>query len=259
MKILTVKTRGWTANSRFEGGHNRADKRDSAFERFAPRCVHGFCVLSGGLISRSGRSRWLGAVLLMSGIAAGGAAAKAPIKISYNRDIRPVLSDNCFFCHGPDKNKRKGKLRLDAREEAIAKQAIVPGKPDHSELIKRISTAEPDDLMPPPESHKKLTAAQKDLLRRWIAEGAEYQNHWAYVPPVRPPVPAGRNGIDFLVRTRLKELVLRPSPEADRRTLLRRLCFDLIGLPPEPGQVIAFGRDKSPGACTKVVGQLLDW
>ena len=193
----------------------------------------------------------------MSGIAAGGAAAKAPIKISYNRDIRPVLSDNCFFCHGPDKNKRKGKLRLDAREEAIAKQAIVPGKPDHSELIKRISTAEPDDLMPPPESHKKLTAAQKDLLRRWIAEGAEYQNHWAYVPPVRPPVPAGRNGIDFLVRTRLKELVLRPSPEADRRTLLRRLCFDLIGLPPEPGQVIAFERDKSPDAWPKVVDQLL--
>src|SRR6267154_354922 len=158
---------------------------------------------------------------------AGTPAAASPAsksKPSYNRDIRPVLSENCFYCHGPDPNKRKGKLRLDVREEAIAKQAIVPGKPAESEVVRRILTKDPDDLMPPPESHKTLTPAQKELLRRWIAEGAEYQNHWAYVPPLKSAVPAGLNGIDFLVQKRLKEIGLKPSPEADRRTLARRLC-----------------------------------
>src|SRR5688572_21638785 len=111
---------------------------------------------------------------------AAAASSAAKSKLSYNRDIRPVLSDNCFFCHGPDPNKRKGKLRLDVREEALAKQAIVPGKPGESELVRRILTQDPDDLMPPPESHKILTPAQKELLKRWITEGAEYQNHWAY-------------------------------------------------------------------------------
>src|SRR2546426_4989573 len=140
-------------------------------------------------------TRNLGAILLLAGIASRGIAAKSPDnKISYNRDIRPVLSDNCFFCHGPDQNKRKGKLRLDVREEAIAKLAIVPGKPDESKLIQRIFTTDTDDLMPPPESHKTLTPEQKQLFRRWIAQGAEYQKHWAYVPPVKPSVPAGRNG-----------------------------------------------------------------
>src|SRR5881296_1179978 len=138
--------------------------------------------------------------------AAGSSASKS--KPSYNRDIRPVLSENCFYCHGPDPNKRKGKLRLDVREEALAKQAIVPGKPNESELVRRIFTKDTDDLMPPPESHKVLTPAQKELLRRWIAEGGEYQNHWAYVPPVKAPVPAGRNGIDFLVQKRLNEIGL---------------------------------------------------
>src|SRR5439155_19573386 len=138
--------------------------------------------------------------------AAGSSASRS--KPSYNRDIRPVLSENCFYCHGPDSNKRKGKLRLDVREEALAKQAIVPGKPNESELVRRIFTKDTDDLMPPPESHKMLTPAQKELLRRWIAEGAEYQSHWAYVPPLKPPVPADRNGIDFLVQQRLKEIGL---------------------------------------------------
>src|SRR5437867_8189888 len=160
-------------------------------------------------------------------------AAKPPEKVSYNRDIRPILSDKCFFCHGPDANKRKAKLRLDVREEAIKKEAFVPGKPDKSELIRRIFTTNTDDLMPPPESHKMLTPLQKELLRRWIAAGAEYQKHWAYLPPVKPPVPASQDGIDFLVQKRLKEAGLRPSPEADRRTLARRLYFDLIGLPPK--------------------------
>src|SRR6185503_10816638 len=187
--------------------------------------------------------------------AAGSAASKS--KLSYNRDIRPVLSENCFFCHGPDPNKRKGKLRLDVRKEALAKQAIVPGKPGESELIHRILTKDPDDLMPPPESHKILTPAQKELLKRWIAEGAEYQIHWAYVLPVKPPVPSAWNGIDFLVQKRLKAIGLKPSPEADRRTLARRLSFDLVGLPPDPGEVAAFENDKAPDAYARLVERLL--
>lgn len=185
-------------------------------------------------------------------------AAAAPAKkITYNRDIRPVLSDNCFYCHGPDKNHRKGKLRLDVREEAVAKKAIVPGSPGTSELMRRILTKDADDLMPPPDSHKKLTAAQKDLFKRWIAEGAEYETHWAYVAPKSPAVPAGRNGVDHLVQLRLKEVGLKPSPEADRRTLARRLHFDLLGLPPKPEAVEAFVNDKSTDAYAKLVEQLL--
>jgi len=178
-------------------------------------------------------------------------------KLSYNRDIRPVLSENCFFCHGPDPNKRKGKLRLDVRAEATAKQAIVPGKPDESELVKRIFTKDPDDLMPPTESHKTLTPAQKELLKRWIAEGAEYQNHWAYVTPVKPAVPSARDAIDFLVQKRLKELGLEPAPEADRRSLARRLFFDLVGLPPNPSDVSAFESEKAPDAYVSLVEKLL--
>src|SRR6266542_3344892 len=186
---------------------------------------------------------------------AGSSTAKS--RLSYNRDIRPMLSDNCFYCHGPDPGKRKGKLRLDVREEAITKQAIVPGKPGESELVRRIFTKDPDDLMPPPESHKTLTPAQKELLRRWIAEGAEYQNHWAYVPPVKPAVPADRSAIDFLVQKRLQEIGLKPSPEADRRTLARRLSFDLVGLPTNPEEASAFENDKSPAAHARLVDKLL--
>jgi hypothetical protein len=195
---------------------------------------------------------------LVAGLLAASTAFAAPAKkVDYNRDIRPVLSDNCFYCHGPDQNHRKAKLRLDVREDAIAAKAFIPGKPDQSELVKRIFTKDPDDLMPPPDSHKKLTAAQKDLFKRWIAEGAEYQTHWAYVAPKRPAVPAGKNGVDVLVQARLKEVGLKPSPEADRRTLARRLYFDLLGLPPKPEEVDAFVNDKSPDAYAKLVERLL--
>src|SRR6185503_1652220 len=155
------------------------------------------------------RARLLPAVLCFSllvpaGMSLAGSArsktSPSESKLSFNRDIRQVLSDNCFYCHGPDPNKRKGKLRLDVRAEAITKRAIVPGKPDESELIRRITTKDPDDLMPPPESHKILTPARKELLRRWIAEGAEYQSHWAYVQPIKPAVPSARDAIDFLVQ-----------------------------------------------------------
>src|SRR2546426_6243645 len=199
----------------------------------------------------------LAAVLSLPSLISTAAAAKPPDKISYNRDIRPMLSDNCFFCHGPDQKKRKAKLRLDIREDALAKNAFVPGEPDKSELIRRIFTTDTDDLMPPPASHKTLTLAQKQLLRRWIAQGAEYQKHWAYLPPVKAAVPENRNGIDFLVQQRLNVLGLKPSPEADRRTLARRLYFDLIGLPPKPGEVAAFEKDKASDAYARLVETLL--
>ncbi len=192
--------------------------------------------------------------LLTTSLAAPAARAK---KVDYNRDIRPILSDNCFYCHGPDEKKREAKLRLDVRADALAVKAFVPGKADASELVKRIFTKDADDLMPPPDSHKKLTPVQKDLLKRWVAEGAEYQTHWAYVAPKLPVVPAGKNGVDVLVQARLKEIGLKPAAEADRRTLARRLHFDLLGLPPKPEEVDAFANDKSPDAYAKLVERLL--
>jgi hypothetical protein len=186
-----------------------------------------------------------------------GLTSSASDKISYNKDIRPILSDNCFHCHGFDKKTRKGKFRLDVREDAVAKEAIVPGRPDKSELINRIFSTSADDVMPPPEAHKTLTAAQKDLLKRWIAAGAPYEKHWAYVPPMKPTTPAGKNGIDILVAQHLKEVGLKPSAPTDRRTLARRLYFDLIGLPPKPEDVDVFIKDKSPNAVSNLVEKLM--
>ncbi len=141
-------------------------------------------------------------------------------ELSFNRDIRPILSDNCFYCHGPDKNNRKGDLRLDVREELI--------KLGPQTLIERITTTDADDLMPPADSHKKLSAKQKDTLKQWIAEGAKYEPHWAFVPPVKP-----KNGksIDDFIRAELKKHGLQPAPRASRETLMRRLALDLTGLP----------------------------
>ena len=190
------------------------------------------------------------------------ARSEAAQRVDFNRDIRPVLSDNCFACHGPDSQKVKGRLRLDVRELALqpaksGKVAVVPGKPQESELLHRLASTDADEVMPPPESHKSLTATQKDLLRRWIAEGAEYQGHWAYIPPVRPEVVGGPGAIDELVKRRLDGLGLKPSPEADRRTLVRRLYMDLTGLPPRPDEVAAFERDASPEAYERLVDRLI--
>ncbi len=189
-------------------------------------------------------------------------AASAAGRVDFNRDIRPVLSDNCFACHGPDANKLKAGLRLDLGEVATrplksGATAIVPGKPAASELVRRIYATDPDDLMPPADSHKTLTAAQKELLKRWIAEGAEYRGHWAYEPPRKAAVPEGQNPIDFLVQTRLQEPGLKPSREADPHTLARRLHFDLVGLPPKPEEVAAFESERSPAAYARMVDQLL--
>jgi hypothetical protein len=179
-------------------------------------------------------------------------------RVEYNRDIRPILSDNCFSCHGPDKTRRKAKLRLDIRDEAVAAKAIVPGKPDESGLVERVFHADAEQVMPPVKSNKKLTAEQKALLKRWVAEGAVYQEHWAYEKIVKAAIPKDTNGVDFLVRQRLAKKHLQPSPEADRRTLSRRLYLDLLGLPPKPEDVDAFVNDRAPDAYEKLVDRLLE-
>jgi hypothetical protein len=195
----------------------------------------------------------------------------AQAKIEFNRDVRPILSDTCFHCHGPDLAERKGKLRLDIREEALkpAKSgslAIVPGKPEESELITRVFTTDDDDLMPPTKLHKPLSKAQQETLRQWIAEGAEYQGHWAFIAPTTPPVPkledpahAARvvNPIDAFVLAKLEKEKLQPSPGADKATLIRRVTLDLTGLPPTVAEVDAFLKDIEPQAYERVVDRLL--
>ncbi len=184
-------------------------------------------------------------------------------KLEFNRDIRPILSENCYKCHGPDKGNRKAKLRLDVKEVALQVKAFTPGKPEESELVRRIYTTNLDDQMPPPDSNKHLTPAQKDMLKRWIAEGAEYQPFWAYVKPERPIVPETKNRtwpqnpIDHFVLRELEARNLSPSAEADKRTLLRRLSLDLIGLPPTPAEVEAFLKDTSSMAYERQVDRLL--
>ncbi len=189
------------------------------------------------------------------------ATAAAGQPVQFNRDVRPILSENCFVCHGPDKNHRKADLRLDIRESAIKEKAFVPGKPEKSALVDRLFTKDEDDLMPPPDSHKVLTAQQKDILKRWIAEGAEYQPHWAYIAPVKAAISGpSTNPVDALVGARLARLGLKPSPTADPVTLIRRLSFDVIGLPPTIEEVDAFVADcaKEPSlAYARLVERLL--
>ena len=196
-------------------------------------------------------------ILLAATAIAQAAGPPVPAKIEFNRDVRPILSDNCFYCHGPDKNHRKAKLRLDVREEALAKEAFVPGKSAESELVKRLFTKDEDDLMPPADSHKKLTDREKEILKKWVDQGATYQLHWSYEKPVKAAIPADKNGVDVLVQKRLGEIGLKPSPEADRRVLIRRLYSDLLGLPPKPEEVAAFENDKSPKAYENLVDRLL--
>src|SRR5262245_34485492 len=172
------------------------------------------------------------------------ASASAADKVDFQRQIRPLLADKCFACHGRDEEHRQGKLRLDQREVALkggesGEPAIVPGQPETSELVRRVFSTDDTERMPPPESKKSLTDAEKELLRRWVADGAEYQAHWAFTAPVRPQVPAvkeaawPKNDIDRFILARLEKEGLAPSPSADRVTLLRRLTLDLTGLPPE--------------------------
>ncbi len=194
---------------------------------------------------------------------------EAADRVDFNRDIRPILSENCLSCHGPDALKRESGLRLDVSDQSMwkgesGKVAIVPGNAAASELVHRITSASPDELMPPPESGKKLTPKQIETLRQWIAEGAEYKGHWAFLSPVKAtPAPTkithwGQNPIDQYVLADLEKQGLAPSPEADQITLLRRVTFDLTGLPPTPTEVAEFLQDSSPEAYEKLIDRLID-
>jgi mono/diheme cytochrome c family protein len=216
---------------------------------------------------------WTGLVMICGWLVASAHAAPPAKKVDFNRDIRPILSDICFECHGPDGNQRKGDLRLDLKDgvfrSADGVTNVVPGKPDESELYLRVVSDDPEQRMPPPKFAKQLAKEQTELIRNWIAQGAEWKGHWAYIVPARPdvtklaePRPAGqpaflRTAIDQLVLAEQLEHGLKPNPEADRITLIRRLSFDLTGLPPNVVDVDAFVNDASPDAYEKLVDRLL--
>lgn len=190
----------------------------------------------------------------------------ASAKVSFNNDIRPLLSNTCFHCHGPDEENRKGELRLDTREGAIADhkgtRAVVPGDLDASELIYRITTDDADDAMPPPEAGTRFSPQQVAMFKQWIDEGAEYETHWSYRKPVRPEIPAvetarGRNEIDAFLLARLAREGLEPTPVAEASVLARRVALDLTGLPPTLEELARFVDDKDPDAYEKLVDQLL--
>ena len=223
------------------------------------------------------------ATLGLTGAPAAGQAGARPVRagveadavdtrrIDFTYQIRPLLSDRCFRCHGPDAGKRKAKLRLDMREGMLKKlddagkgwAVVKPGDPDRSELIRRIFTDDEDDRMPPPESHLTLSAADKALLKRWVVEGADYRPHWSLVPVHAVGVPrlgegtAPANPIDAFVRTRLEAEGLTPAPQASPEIAIRRLAFNLTGLPPAPADLDAFLADRSPDAYARVVEQYL--
>src|SRR5580692_4568522 len=196
---------------------------------------------------------------------AGGAHAE---RLSFNQTIQPILSENCYACHGPDPGARKAGLRLDRSEFAFAAHekfgpAIIHGNPDKSPLVRRIESNDPKERMPPPEARHTLKPEQIALLRRWVKEGAVYEDHWAFIPPKRSPIPEttnrqwARNPIDRFILSRLEKEGLMPSEEADRATLIRRVTYDLTGLPPAPEEVAAFVSDQSANAYEKVVDRLL--
>jgi mono/diheme cytochrome c family protein len=196
------------------------------------------------------------------------APSSATAKVDFNRDIRPILSENCFLCHGPDEGRRKAKLRFDRKDDAFkalkdGSFAIVPGHPEQSQMMARTSSTNQEEVMPPVKSGKRLTPQQIESLRQWIADGAVWKTHWAYVAPNHPPLPEvknrkwTRNGIDAFVLARLEAEHLSPSPAADKTTLIRRVTLDLTGLPPTIGEVDAFVADNSREAYTKVVDRLL--
>lgn len=190
-------------------------------------------------------------------------------RIDFNYDVKPILSDKCFACHGPDVKKRQADFHLDTEEGAFKAlksdthhYAIVKGRPDESYLVKRIYSDDPLFQMPPPESNLVLTDHEKEVLRKWIEQGAEYKKHWAFIPPVMTAIPKAdsewpSNPIDHFILAKLNEKNLKPSPEADKERLIRRVSFDLTGLPPTLEQVDAFLKDEAPDAYAKVVDQLL--
>ncbi len=188
-------------------------------------------------------------------------------RVNFSRDIRPILADKCFQCHGPDEAKQKSGLRLDLRDDAIVAAdsgsiAIVPKEPDASELVKRILSKDSDEVMPPAESPKKLTESETELLRKWIAEGANYEVHWAFTPPARPSLPAvdaemskdwNHNPIDRFLQANLQQAGIKSNPTASKETLIRRVALDLTGLPPKPAQIDKYLADKSDNAYENMV------
>ncbi|MEZ5966517.1 MAG: PSD1 and planctomycete cytochrome C domain-containing protein [Planctomycetota bacterium] len=199
-------------------------------------------------------------VLTLASLLGVAAAQTAP---RFDRDVQPILAAKCFACHGPDAGKRKAELRLDVRAEAVANGAVVPRDPAASELCRRIEHPDPGERMPPKTSGLSLTPAERSVLRAWIADGAEYETHWAFVPPQRSALPADddcgfvRNPVDAWILAAMRARGLSPSPEAPRAALLRRLSLDLTGLPPEPEDVAAFESDPTPAAYENAVDRLL--
>lgn len=191
------------------------------------------------------------------------AASASAAPVSYNREIRPILSENCFYCHGQDANKRKKNLQLNTEAGQRANDMVVPGDADKSKLIQRLFTQDPEKVMPPPDSNRHMTAEQRELFKRWVAEGAKFEGHWAFQAPLRPALPVVANvawvgnPIDQFILARLEQEGLPPSPEATKETLLRRVSLDLAGLPPSPAEVAAFLSDVQPGAYERLVDRLI--
>jgi hypothetical protein len=214
--------------------------------------------------------RPLACVVLAAILAAGSRPAPADPEdgVRFNRDVRPILANACFQCHGPDPGGRKAKLRFDREEGFFGARdggpTVVKGNPEKSPFYQRIISKDPEEVMPPPKSHKVLKPAEKEILRRWIAQGAPWEPHWSFIKPERPALPVVkndkwvRNPVDRFILARLEAQGLAPAPEADRRTLVRRLSLDLTGLPPEPDVVEAFLKDAAPDAYDKLVDRLLD-
>ena len=188
-------------------------------------------------------------------------------QISFNRDVRPILSANCYSCHGPDEKSRKAKLRLDTREGALLDlggyRALEPGKADESELILRIESDDPDEIMPPPDSAHELTEKDREILRKWVGDGGEYQLHWSFEKPIKASLPETktmnwtRHPLDYFILEQLEAKGLKPAPDSDRHRWIRRVSLDLTGLPPTPAESDAFARDTSKMALEKVVERLL--
>jgi hypothetical protein len=219
-----------------------------------------------------GRLAALAAAILSVSLAVAGApraavqtqSVPAAAPISFNREILPILANNCFACHGPDEQKRETKFHFDTQEGMFAKAGVIePGNAAESLLVEKITDPNPKDRMPPPDSGHALTEQQIDLLRRWIDQGAKWDTHWAYVAPKRPEPPAvalsswPRNPIDHFILARLEREGLKPSPDADKETLLRRVTYDLTGLPPTLAEIDAFLADPAPDAYEKRVDELL--
>ncbi|MBC7968428.1 MAG: DUF1549 domain-containing protein, partial [Fuerstia sp.] len=206
------------------------------------------------------RTAW---VIVLAALWTSSPVTAADDRVTFNRDVRPILSDKCFFCHGPDSAKREAELRLDVRDVAVASGAIVPDKPDESEMLRRILSHDPEEQMPPPTAKlAKLTEAEIATLRRWIEQGAEYEGHWAFLSLAKEslgthPASDVSPRIDEVVAAGLAARGLQMQPEAERHTLIRRLSFDITGLPPTPDEVNAFVEDQSPDAVEKLVDRLL--